>query len=170
MKSRFPAATKGPWLGAWLAAGAAVSVAPVLAADGLPPLLEPCVSLQRDSERLACYDKAIANILMGDTSAKPVSAENMFGAHADIPRSEAERREVKREELKQISGKVTSLRHTDDGMIVLELDNGQVWRQQDSDVRLVVATGDTITIVRASLGTFKLTDKTGRFARFRRVR
>jgi hypothetical protein len=168
MKSRFLAAIKSPWLGACLAAGAAAS--PALAADSLPTLLQPCVSLQRDVERLACYDKAVANILMGETSAEPVSAENMFGAHADIPRSEAERREVKREELKQISGKVTSLRHTDDGMIVLELDNGQVWRQQDSDVRLVVGTGDTVTIVRASLGTFKLTDKTGRFARFRRVR
>jgi hypothetical protein len=170
MKSRFLAATDRSLKGLWLALSATLCSAPALAGDALPPLLEPCVTLQRDTERLACYDKAIANILAGNTSAKPVSAENMFGAHADIPRSEAERREVKREELKQISGKVTSLRHTDDGMIVLELDNGQVWRQQDSDVRLVVATGDTVTIVRASLGTFKLSDKTGRFARFRRVR
>jgi hypothetical protein len=55
-------------------------------------------------------------------------------------------------------------------MIVLELDNGQVWRQQDAQVRMMVATGDQVTIVRASLGTFRIADKTGRFARFRRVR
>jgi hypothetical protein len=55
-------------------------------------------------------------------------------------------------------------------MIQIELDSGQVWRQQDADVRLMVSKGDTVTIVRAAMGTFRLTDKTGRFARFKRVR
>ena len=55
-------------------------------------------------------------------------------------------------------------------MIVLELDNGQVWRQQDAEVKLKMATGDPVTVVRASLGTFRIADKTGRFARFKRVR
>jgi hypothetical protein len=136
----------------------------------LPPQLEPCVKLMRDAERLACFDKAIAALLRGEESAEPISAENMFGATTDISQSNADHREVKREELKQIRGTVTSLRHTDDGMIVVELDNGQVWRQQDANVRLMVNTGDTVTIVRASLGTFRIADKTGRFARFRRVR
>ena len=77
---------------------------------------------------------------------------------------------VKREELAQISGKVTSLRQTADGIMLLELDNGQVWRQQDSAVKLLINNGDTVTIGRAALGTFRIADKTGRFARFRRVR
>jgi hypothetical protein len=55
-------------------------------------------------------------------------------------------------------------------MIILELDNGQVWRQQDSDVRLLVSQGETVTITRASLGTFRLIDKSGRFARFKRIK
>lgn len=139
------------------------------AAEPLPPQLEPCVSLRRDAERLACYDKAIANMLSGDEKAAPASAENMFGANSgNAPVAPAA--DVKREELRQISGKVTSLRRTDDGMIVLELDNGQVWRQQDSGIHLMVSAGDTVTIQRASLGTFRLADKTGRFARFKRVR
>jgi hypothetical protein len=155
-----------------LAAGVAACLVgqAVLSAEALPEHLKPCVSLQRDAERLACYDKAVANLLSGDQGAKPVSAENMFGASTGISRPEAEQPAVKRQELRQISGTVTSLRHTDDGMIVLELDNGQVWRQQDAEVRLMVATGDPVTIVRASLGTFRIADKTGRFARFRRIR
>jgi hypothetical protein len=152
-------------LAACLAGGAGIA-----SATTLPPQLEPCVAIRRDSERLACFDKAIAALRRGEASAQPVSAENMFGASTGLSQTESERQEVKREELRQISGTVTSLRHTDDGMIVVELDNGQVWRQQDSNVRLMVSTGDKVTIVRASLGTFRITDKTGRFARFRRVR
>jgi hypothetical protein len=34
----------------------------------------------------------------------------------------------------------------------------------------MVNTGDKITVVRAAMGTFRITDKTGRHARFRRVR
>lgn len=136
----------------------------------IPPLLETCVGLSRDSERLVCYDKAIAAIKRGDEGSTPVTAENMFGAGTGVTRTDAEKREVKREELRQISGTVTSLRRGDDGMITLELDNGQVWRQTDSNVSLLVATGDKVTIARASLGTFRIADKTGRFARFSRVR
>jgi hypothetical protein len=156
----------GQWAGAITAC---IFGQAALSAEPLPTHLQPCVSLQRDAERLACYDKAVANMLSGG-AAKPVSAENMFGASTGISRPEAEQSPVKREELRQISGTVTSLRHTDDGMIVLELDNGQVWRQQDAQVKLMMATGDPVTIVRASLGTFRIADKTGRFARFKRVR
>jgi hypothetical protein len=148
--------------GSWMSAPAC--------ADSLPSHLQPCVSLQRDAERLACYDKAVANMLSGDEAIKPVSAENMFGASTGISSAGSEQSPVKREELRQISGIVTSLRHTDDGMIVLELDNGQVWRQQDAEVKLMMATGDPVKVVRASLGTFRIADKTGRFARFKRVR
>jgi hypothetical protein len=160
------------FLGRWLVAaaiGGAWMSAPA-AAQSLPAHLQPCVSLQRDAERLACYDQAVANMLSGDDAAQPVSAENMFGASTGISSAGGEQPAVKREELRQISGIVTSLRHTDDGMIVLELDNGQVWRQQDAEVKLMMATGDSVKVVRASLGTFRIADKTGRFARFRRGR
>ena len=139
------------------------------AAEPLPAPIEACASLLRDSERLACYDKAVAALKRGDEVA-PLTAENMFGANTGNTPAAGGRDAVKREELKQITGTVTSLRRTDDGMIVIELDNGQTWRQQDSDVRLMVAKGDTVTIVRASMGTFRIADKTGRFARFKRVR
>ncbi len=160
----------GRWAGVITAIAACVFGQAALSAEPLPPQLQACISLLRDAERLACYDKAVANMMSGDEAAMPASAENMFGASTGIARPEAGQSQVKREELRQISGTVTSLRHTDDGMIVLELDNGQVWRQQDAQVRLMVATGDPVTIVRASLGTFRIADKTGRFARFKRIR
>ena len=150
----------------------ALLVLPTLAAaaEPLPAHIEACAALRRDSERLACYDKAVALIKAGDEGGQAPSAENMFGANSEITAPDNRLPAVKREELKQISGSVTSLRRGDDGMIQLTLDNGQIWRQQDSDVRLAVATGDQVTIVRGAMGTFRLTDKTGRFARFKRVR
>ncbi|HTU66238.1 MAG TPA: hypothetical protein VMF52_09820 [Steroidobacteraceae bacterium] len=140
------------------------------AADVLPAPIEACAALKRDAERLACYDRAVAVIRSGDAAQAAPTAENMFGANTDLSTPKGQAVEVKREELRQISGSVTSLRRLDDGMIQLELDNGQIWRQQDADVRPAIAVGDKVTIVRAAMGTFKLTDKTGRFARFKRVR
>jgi hypothetical protein len=150
--------------------GALILTIPVGAAEPLPAHIEACISLRRDSERLACYDKAVAIMQADGQIAPPPSAENMFGANSENAEKADANAKVKREELQQISGKVTSLRRMDDGMIQLELDNGQVWRQQDADVRLLVETGDKVTVVRASMGTFRIADKTGRFARFRRVR
>jgi hypothetical protein len=149
-------------------AGALIISALATAAD-LPPPLEACAALRRDAERLLCYDRAVAQVKAGVDGAAAPSAENMFGANTNILAAKTSQADVKREELKQISGTVTSLRRSDDGMIHLTLDNGQVWRQQDADVKLMVAEGDKVTIVRASMGTFRITDKTGRFARFKRV-
>jgi len=141
------------------------------AGESVPEQFATCASLRRDAERLACYDKAMALLKAGEAGAQEApSAENMFGANSETLSAKGNLPAVKREELRQISGSVTSLRRIDDGMIQVELDNGQVWRQQDTDVKLALSIGDKITIVRAALGTFRLTDKTGRFARFKRVR
>jgi len=141
------------------------------AGEPVPEQFATCASLRRDAERLACYDKAMALLKAGEAGAQEApSAENMFGANSETLSAKGNLPAVKREELRQISGSVTSLRRIDDGMIQVELDNGQVWRQQDTDVKLALSIGDKITIVRAALGTFRLTDKTGRFARFKRVR
>lgn len=140
-----------------------------MATEVLPEHIKACIALRRDSERLACFDKAIAQIQNG-TDMPPPSAENMFGANGDVTAASGAEREVKREELRQISGVVTSVRRSDDGMILLALDNGQAWRQQDNDVSLVIDQGDTVKVMRASLGTFRIADKRGRSARFKRVR
>ena len=143
------------------------SIAP--AAEPLPEHLQTCVSLRRDSERLACFDRAM--IEMQGASKEPApSPENMFGANAAINEASGAKQPTQREDLQQITGVVTSLRHADDGMIIVGLDNGQSWRQQDHEVALLIAAGDTVTVARASLGTFRIADKRGRSARFKRVR
>ena len=137
------------------------------ATETLPEPLRACAAMRNDIERLACYDKAVAHIESG--SAAP-SAENMFGASTAIAPAQKNEREAKGEELKHITGTVVSLSRSGSGLIILSLDNDQVWYQQDADVTLIVDIGDSVTISRASLGTFRLTDKRGRSSRFKRVR
>jgi hypothetical protein len=126
--------------------------------------------LRHDAERLACYDRAVALLKSGNASAEAPSAENMFGANSNVAEAPKAAGEPERQDLKEISGRVASLHHAGDGMIVLTLDNDQVWRQQDTATTLVIEAGDSITITRASLGTFRITDKRGHSARFKRVR
>jgi hypothetical protein len=140
------------------------------AVEPLPEALKPCLSMRRDAERLACYDRAIALIWTGSASTAAPSAENMFGANSSVDEQGKAAGEPERQELQQISGRVTSLHRAEDGMIVLMLDNDQVWRQQDKDTTLIIDAGDSVTIARASLGTFRITDKRGHSARFKRVR
>jgi hypothetical protein len=139
------------------------------AASPLPEHLKTCISLRRDSERLACFDRAMIE-MQGESKEPAPSPENMFGANAAINAASEAKQPTRREDLQQITGVVTSLRRTDDGMIVVDLDNGQSWRQQDQEVALMIAAGDSVTVTRASLGTFRIADKRGRSARFKRVR
>jgi hypothetical protein len=141
------------------------------AGDPLPEQLKVCVSMRNDSERLACYDHAVASIQSGGSAAPPPSAENMFGATQAVKQPKHGDPEPAREDLQEISGRVTAMHVvTEDKLIVLTLDNGQVWRQQDLDSHLTIDIDDSVTIVRASLGTFRITDKRGHSARFKRVR
>jgi hypothetical protein len=135
----------------------------------IPESVQACARLGRDSERLACYDRAVSDLLAGNAQAA-ASAENMFGASTAIAPPSTDTKEVTRDELQQITAQVVSLKELDDGALLLVLDNSQVWRQQDSDARITVQTGDSVTISRASLGTFRITDTRGRSARFKRVR
>jgi hypothetical protein len=139
------------------------------AAAELPEALKPCLAMRRDSERLACFDRAAAAIEAGQADAAVTSPESLFGSNAEVAQSSGES-DSKRDELKQISGSAAYTRRTDEGMIVLTLDNGQVWRQQDANVTLTIEPGDPVTVVRASMGTFRITDKRGRSARFKRLR
>ena len=159
---------KNPVAGAL--AGAILFMQGSHAADALPQAIRACKSLLRDAERLACYDKAVAHVESGAATDASLSPENMFGGSPAIASLPDPQNQTEREELKQITGKVVSVSRTVNGLVELRLDNDQVWRQQEADTSLTIETGDSVTISRASLGTFRLTDKRGRSSRFKRVR
>jgi hypothetical protein len=143
---------------------------PANTADALHPSLRACATLRRDTERLICYDRAVAQLAAGDgsTVAAP-SPEELFGV-GRVARQDRPEAEVRREELAKITARVKSVRTKADGTLLINLDNGQAWHQVSSDVSLALASGDEVTISRGALGSYRLTTDGHRFARVKRVR
>jgi hypothetical protein len=94
-------------------------------------------------------------------SDQPQTSPQQFGQER-TPAAEAKREERKEEskEIDEISAKVTEYALDPVGRFVVFLDNGQVWKQLDSDDRRAVfkRSGDnTVTISRGFLGSYNMT-------------
>jgi hypothetical protein len=134
----------------------------------IPSELRECVAIQRNTERLACFDRGIENLRApGATTA--AGAESSFGLFAQTP-APARAGDPPRAEIESLEARVTSIAAAADGSAVLALDNGQSWRQIGSNASLLLKVGDTVVIRRAALGSFQLSTPTGRAAKVKRVR
>jgi hypothetical protein len=132
--------------------------------ERLPVELRSCVSIERNTERLACFDRAAAAIMGAEGSAAP-STESSFGLVATTPKA-ASRGEAG-EELRTLRGRVTALR-TANGDELITLDNGQVWRQLSGGI-LLLKVGDEVEITRAALGSFQIKVPSGRSGKVKRI-
>lgn len=140
-----------------------------IAADAVPPALLSCASVKKNSERLACYDQTIERLSSDSASAaapKP-SAEAMFGAQAAAGRTSAPA--LEREELTSVSARVTALHHDASGALLIDLDNGQQWRQTSGSNSPLLEVGHRVTITRAALNSFRMSTPTGRALKVKRV-
>jgi hypothetical protein len=134
--------------------------------------LKTCARLRDDSERLACYDRTVARLYSGEDADGPdadadgePSAEAMFGMSRQVDGPA----EVDREAIPSISAQVKSLQKAADGTLLIELDNGQLWRQVDSK-DLLLRAGDRVTISRGALDSFRIATPGNRHGRVRRLR
>lgn len=141
------------------------------AADGtgkIPPELRSCVGIERNTERLACFDRGVA-ALLGTEGAQAPSAESSFGLVASTPRADAIRDAEAAEDLRKVVARVAAVVTANDGSSVVTLDNGQVWRQISGGMMLLKV-GDEVTINRAALGSFQMLVPSGRNGKVKRVR
>ena len=129
-----------------------------------------CTALHQESERLACYDKLASALDSGDalTQVAP-TPQNMFGVQGQLARQSVASKADGREELRTVSARVTALRSIAGGTLLIDTDQGQTWRQEEGG-ELLLAVGDTVTISRAAMSSFRLTTPTGRFCRVKRVK
>lgn len=143
-----------------------------LAETTVPPEFVACSRIQKNAERLACYDRAVAYLGQpaGQQTAAP-SPETSFGLQASVPQPPAAARETtKDDEVTSITARVTKVSADREGKKVLELDNGQTWRELNKSGYLSIEIGDEITITRAALGSFMMSAPNSRPFRVRRVR
>jgi hypothetical protein len=167
-----------------LLAGAGFSVSLVQAAQGASDALLACANEKDDARRLRCFDAVVADMrrapaapaasVAATPSAPPaaappaaptasISREDKFGARGDLDRE-------KREELTQITGKVTEMGVRPHGELVITLDNGQVWAERTANSKVKVKVGDTVKIESGALGSFTLIAPNGRSSKVARVR
>ncbi len=134
-------------------------------------LLEPfekCRSIADDTERLACYDNAVAvagQLAEQLAEQREERRKEDFGlSDLDIAKRDQEavdegQEGVKREpEPKQITATLTdAYQNPRTGKKLFVLDNGQIWRETTSGtMRRLPRNGTTITVEKSSLGGFKL--------------
>jgi hypothetical protein len=110
----------------------------------------PCTGIQDDAERLACYDR---------TFGTPAEPKPLADPPAKAPEPIPEK----------FSAAVSNIEWRN-GVFVVTLDNGQVWIQSERDSRVQIEAGETVSIRKASLGSFILSSKQGIGARVKRLR
>lgn len=138
------------------------------AADAIPPALRACASVKNNSERLACYDQTIEHLSSDSAAAVPErSAEASFGASSRRGAEPAQT--IEREELTSVSAHVTALSRDASGALVINLDNGQQWRQTSGSSSPLLEIGHEVTITRAALNSFRMSTPSGRALKVKRV-
>ena len=168
-----PSSSLGNQLLAALAVVSLGCAAARVSAEETVPLasLKTCAAIDSSGERLACYDRLARGPQASPNEARVTAEtpEQMFGIRGQIVRKGDPQQPAERAQLTSISAQVTSLGKAADGSLIIVLDNGQTWRQEDS-VPLLLETGDEVTISRGALASFRLSTpahRTGRVIRLR---
>lgn len=136
--------------------------------EKIPPELRSCLSIERNTERLACFDRAVA-VLLGSQNIAAPSPESSFGMVANTPTPNSAKVADAPDDVKSVRGRVKSVSPTADGGSTVELENGQVWRQI-SGGSMLLKVGDEVTINRAALGSFQMIVPSGRNGKVKRIR
>jgi hypothetical protein len=133
--------------------------------------LQACSLIENDFNRLLCYD----NIMAGKAIEKANKVETMTAPAAKKPASNAtdiaianksntekpaddfglEHKEIAKDKATEIKATVTSVKQAPYGELIINLDNGQQWRQIGSD-RMRLNKNDDIEISRGVFNSFLL--------------
>lgn len=147
-------------------------------AETLAQAMEKCRSVSNSVKRLVCYDQLAqrANNLEDSgltefyanrpvVMASPEARRNLDATETQsAPQNsfglEKRMAEQKSEEVSELRAVVGKVEETQRGKLIITLQDGQIWRQTDSQI-LSLSAGDSITISRGMLGAFYLS-KDGR--------
>ena len=144
-----------------LLAGAAAWAAPA-GAVALPDALQACKKEQDNSRRLACYDRAMAQLATAPDKSIGLSPEQQ--RKLEPP----ETRTTPKPDV--VSSIMSAVTQRGDGRMVFSLANGEVWVQGEAWERFDVRVGDTVQIKPGLLGSFHLYAPSGLATRVTRAR
>jgi len=136
--------------------------------------LRTCRTIQDKAARADCYDEVVDRCCIDnlDTGEELGESDWFGGLNDEELNSEAGRTIEDKDATHQvdnIEALVTLVRQSGHRKLLLTLDNDQVWRQLDNS-KLRLRVGESVTIRKASLGSFLLEKRSGsRAIRVRRV-
>jgi hypothetical protein len=134
----------------------------------VPAELLACASIGRNSERLACFDHAIAALAAGkEMNSAAATPESSFGLLSSTS-APPPKKDGGTGDLQSLSTTLTKFDRANDGSLIFVLANGQRW-MQISGTDPLLKKGDAVTIKRAALGSFQMIMPSGRSAKVRRV-
>lgn len=167
-------------------------VLPATAAAGSQAGLQECAVIASDAARLACYDRMAGREASGPTAAPAVtvptaSAAAASPAPAAVPAPAAAsvtaaapappkqpfglyaaEHPPPPPAARSMTARVVEVGTSVGGHTTVGLEGGQLWELDDADPLLAV--GDTVTITRATFGSFMMQTPTKRSHRARRLR
>jgi hypothetical protein len=138
-------------IGSALRLAASLTICSQLQAAG--PVHHRCAELRDDAERLACYDAEFGK----PTAAVSTPAPAAGGAPPQP-------------EIASVTSVVAAVARKRDGRFLITLANGQVWAQSELESKASVEAGDTVTVRRASFGSYLIVTKAGIATRAKRVK
>lgn len=145
---------------------ALMAIPAAMAAEDPGAALRICRSEANDAKRLACYDREVDRL---GPQAAP-TPEERFGRTGAMSREESDRREQESRDLSELHATVTEIWTRADGLMVLTLDNGQIWKQVRPDSLFRLKAGEKVKIQPAALGSFLLSGSSKRSTRVSRVK
>lgn len=151
---------------------------PVVAARDLPPEFVACRTEPDDARRLACYDRHLDATIQ--SSPKParvdagspavtVAAAERFGLEGTIAQNERKQAREEGRELLELNSTVARLTSRPDGVLIITLENGQVWAPKESDPNVILRVGDPVRIRRGAMGSYVLNGRSNWSARVKRL-
>lgn len=178
-------------LGVLALTSAPIAVAAQPAAVASPSALQACASIAVDADRLACYDRlagravpvapthGAAAVAPAAVAKPPAAAAPVAGtaappaAPAPPPKESFGLYEAEHPKAPPVAAaaslvaRVVALGKSGNGHMTVSLEGGAVWELDDSDPLLAV--GETVTITRATFGSYIMHTPTKRTHRARRV-
>jgi hypothetical protein len=141
--------------------GTATAAAPPISAPATQAVID-CRKIADDTQRLACYDKAVAamseaektgDLLTIDRAQRQAVRRQAFGL--SLPSLTLFDKGEKPEEADHITAKVASARQDPYRKWVVKLEDGAVWRQtDDNELTKDPRAGSTAEIRKGALGSF----------------
>ena len=141
--------------------------------------LTACSAVKEAVDRLACFDKlaaaGTAALPSTPSSPAPPAPPAVATARVRAPESPEDfglsgvQKMPRSEQIQAITAAIVVMGHAANGRVRLGLDNGQSWELEDSPDPLL-AVGNSVTIRRASLGSFLMTTPLKATHRVRRVK